>query len=191
MIGDWEVPSIERIATLEGRRLARVTVPGLAGDLHQDLGPGSLVVEIAGTLQGDQSRDDFLNALRDKFNAGDPVTFVADILTASAVDKVLVEELEVQEVNDGADVVRYRIVLRQYVEPPPPPAPIDDLGADLGADLDLDAALGLGGLELPDVLGGLPTLADPVAPMQPALQGVQAVTQSVAGLLGALKAKLS
>ena len=35
MIGEWEVPRIERIQTLESRRLARHSVPGLAGDLHR------------------------------------------------------------------------------------------------------------------------------------------------------------
>ena len=47
-------------------------VPGLAGDLHQDLGAVSLVVEIIGSLHGDSARDDFLTAVREKFAAGSP-----------------------------------------------------------------------------------------------------------------------
>ena len=62
MIGDWEVPRIERDRDLEGRRLARLAVPGLLGDLHQDLGADSLAVEIVGSLHGDTERDDFLEA---------------------------------------------------------------------------------------------------------------------------------
>ena len=49
MIGDWPVPRIERIGTVDRRRLARMSVPGLAGDLHHDLGTHSLAVEIEGT----------------------------------------------------------------------------------------------------------------------------------------------
>src|SRR5215831_7198065 len=136
MIGEWEVPRIERIETLEERRIARLPVPGLLGDIQQDLGTASLTVEICGSLQGDEARDDFLQKLRDDFRAGDPVSFAADITNASELDRVLIDELELMEVNDSADGFRYRIVLREYVEPPQPPPPTDDLGLDLGADLD-------------------------------------------------------
>ena len=67
MIGEWEVPRIERIETLEGRRIARLPVPGLLGDIQQDLGAASLTVEIAGSLHGDEARDDFLQSLRESF----------------------------------------------------------------------------------------------------------------------------
>ena len=89
----------------------------------------SLAVEIRGSLQGDEARDDFLTSVREKFRAGDPVSFVADITTATELDQVVIEELEVEEVNEAAGSFRYRVVLREYVEPPEPPAPIDDLGA--------------------------------------------------------------
>src|SRR3954449_3398664 len=90
MIGEWEVPRIERVGTVEERRLARLSVPGLAGDLHHDLGRMSVAVEIAGSLHGDAERDDFLEKVRDPFKAGDPVAFVADILTATELEQVLI-----------------------------------------------------------------------------------------------------
>ncbi|HEV8249642.1 MAG TPA: hypothetical protein VGQ15_06680 [Gaiellaceae bacterium] len=189
VIGGWEVPRIERIESRERRRLARLPVPGLLGDLQQDLGAESLAAEISGSLQGDEARDDFLNSVREKFRAGEPVSFVADITTATELDQVLIEELEVEEVNEAAGSFRYRIVLREYVEPPEPPAPIDDLGLDLGLELDDLAALGLDGLKLPDILGDIPALGDPVAPLQPALEGVSAATSQIPSLLDGLKAK--
>jgi hypothetical protein len=189
VIGGWALPRIERIETRERRRLARLPVPGLLGDLQQDLGTSSLAVEIAGSLHGDEARDELLNAIRGRFRAGDPVSFVADITTATELDQVLIEELELEEVNDAADGFRYRIVLREYVEPPVPPTPIDELGADLGLELDELASLGLDALKLPDLLGDLPTLGDPVAPLQPALEGVRAATERVPSLLDGLKAK--
>jgi hypothetical protein len=189
MIGGWEVPRIERIESLERRRLARLAVPGLLGDLQQDLGTASLAVEIVGSLQGDEARDDFLSGVREKFRAGDPVSFVADITTETELDQVMIEELQVEEVNEAAGSFRYRIVLREYVEPPEPPAPIDELGLDLGFELDDLASLGLDGLKLPDLLGDIPALGDPVAPMQPALEGVKAATAQVPSLLEGLKEK--
>jgi hypothetical protein len=191
VIGGWEVPRIERIESRERRRLARLPVPGLLGDLQQDLGAASLAVEIVGSLQGDEARDDFLNSVREQFRAGEPVSFVADITTATELDQVLIEELEVEEVNEAAGGFRYRIVLREYVEPPEPPSPIDDLGADLGLDLDDLASLGLDGLKLPDILGDIPALGDPVAPLQPALAGVSSATAPLSSLLGGLKSKFA
>ena len=187
MLGDWEIPRIERIVSTDRRRLARLSVPGLAGDLQQDLGHDSLRVEIAGSLQGDEARDGFLTSVREKFLAGEPLTFVADIVAATKLDQVLIEELDVVERNDWADAFAYRLVLRQYVEPPEPPGPVDDLGLDLDADLDLLADLGLDGLELPDLLGDIPDLGDPVKPVQPALDGVKSATDGLTAMLGDLE----
>lgn len=191
MIGEWEVPRIERIETLEGRRLARLPVPGLLGDLQQDLGASSLAVEISGSLQGDEARDGFLDAVRGRFHAGDPVSFAADITRATSLDRVLIEVLEVHELAGSVDSFRYRIVLREYVEPPPPPPSVDDLGGDLGADLDQLASVGLDGLNLPDVLGTIPDIANPLPALQPALQAVRSATAQVPALLSGLTSTLT
>ena len=174
MIGEWEVPRIERIGTVEGRRLARLSVPGLVGDLHHDLGRHSLVVEIVGSLHGDDARDDFLQTVcASRSTRGDPLAFVADITTATELEQVLIEGLELQESNDSADSFRYTVRLRQYVEPPEPPPPIDDLGADLGPDLDALADLGLDGLDLPNLLGDVPRSATRRRRSSEALDGVK------------------
>lgn len=196
MVAGVELPCIERIATLENRRIAVLPVPGLMGDLQQDLGAHSLAVEIQGSLHGDTARDDFLNALRPPFQASDPVSFVADILTATSLDKVLIDALDVEEVNDAATSFRYRVVLREYVEPPPPALALDGLGLDLGADLGLDldigdlASLGLDGFGLPDLLGAIPDVADPTPPLLAALDGVKQATSGLGSLLDPLKSAL-
>jgi hypothetical protein len=191
MIGEWEVPRIERIRTLEGRRFARLPVPGLLGDLQQDLGSSSLAVEIAGSLQGDEPRDEFLSTLREQFRAGEPVSFVADIVAESELEQVTIEALELEEVNDAAGGFRYRVVLREYVEPPEPPAPFDELGLDLAPELDLLAELGLDALALPDLLGAVPELADPVEPVRPALDAVREATGALPDLLEDLRGKFA
>jgi hypothetical protein len=191
MIGSWEVPCIEHIGTLESRRLARLPVPGLDGDLQHDLGADSLRVEICGTLAGDDARDAFLKGLREQLHAGKPVTFVADILTATTLDKVLVESLEVTERNDPAASFGYRVVLREYVEPPEPPGALGDAGAGLEGELDDAAKLGLAGLDLPGLLGSIPDIGDPRPPLESALDGVKAalggLTAPLASLTGVLE----
>ena len=190
MIGQWEVPCIEHIGTVESRRLARLAVPGLHGDLQHDLGADSLMVEISGTLAGDQARDDFLQQLRDQFRAGEPVAFVADILTATELDKVVIEALEVDEGNDSASSFSYRVVLREYVEPPEAPGALDDLGADLDSELADAGKLGLDGLDLAGILGSVPDIGNPLPPLQSALDGVKAALGDLTAPLAKLTDKL-
>jgi hypothetical protein len=191
MIGEWPVPRIERIGTVDRRRLARLSVPGLAGDLHQDLGSHSLAVEIEGSLHGESERDEFLTNVREPFLAGDPLPFVADILTATQLEQVVIEGLEVEEVNDAARAFRYRIRVRQYVEPPEPPPLVDDLGLDLGAELDLLADLGLAGLELPNLLGDIPAIGDPTPPLREALRGVAGALDPLQDMLSDLGSRFA
>ena len=191
MVGEWAVPRIERIATVDRRRLARFSVPGLAGDLHHDLGSHSLAVEIEGSLHGDGERDDFLTQVRQPFLAGDPLSFVADITTATELEQVVIEAIEVEEVNDAAASFRYRIRIRQYVEPPEPPPLVDDLGAGLAPELDLLADLGLAGLELPSLLGDIPAVGDPTPPLREALSGVGSALTPLNDMLAELGSRFS
>ncbi len=190
MIGGWEPPMIERIAATESRHLAVLPVPGLSGDLHQDLGRGALAVEIVGSLAGDEARDEFLKQVREKFLAGDPVDFVADIVKESELEQVLIETLEVEEVAGRPDAFRYRIVLREYTEPPEPPAPGADLGLDLDAELDGLADLGLDMLDLPALLGDIPQIGDLLAPIKPAAENLKQTLSGAGSLLGPLDSLL-
>lgn len=165
MIGRWEVPRIEGIASRESRRLAVLPVPGLSGDLHQDLGRNALEVELVGSLSGDQARDDFLKELRGQFLAGAPVDFVADIVSESELEQVLISAFELAESADRPDEFRYRLVLREYTEPPEPPGLGDDFGLDVDGLLDLDVDLGLDLLDLPGLLGDVPQIGDLLSPV--------------------------
>jgi hypothetical protein len=196
MIDDWEVPAIERVELLQSRRLARLGVPGLAGDLHQDLGAEALTVAITGSLAGDDRRSGFLQRVQQLFQAGDPVPFVADIVESSELEDVVVVGFEVVETGEWADAIRYRILLRQYVEPPPPPSPLPDLSfegftglPELPDVADLAGGL-LDGLDLPQLLAPVPSLADPTEPIRPALDAVRQAVGDVPGLLGELRSAL-
>ncbi|HVE83504.1 MAG TPA: hypothetical protein VND93_11675 [Myxococcales bacterium] len=184
MIGSWEPPRIERIASLESRRLAVLPVAGLSGDLHQDLGRGAIAVEITGSMVGDEARDDFLKELRAKFLEGEPVDFVADIVKESKLEQVLIEELEFEESADNPEVFRYRIVLREYTEPPEPPA--TDFGAELDAELDLDADLGLDMLDLPAITADVPAVGDLLSPVKSAADSLNESLGGAATLLDPL-----
>ncbi|HWS11985.1 MAG TPA: hypothetical protein VN279_04250 [Rhodocyclaceae bacterium] len=191
MVGRWEVPRIEGIASRESRRLAVVPVPGLSGDLHQDLGRDALEVELYGSLSGDQARDEFLKELRTQFLAGEPVDFVADIVGESELEQVLITSFELEESAGRPEEFRYRMVLREYTEPPEPPGLAEDFGLDVDADLGLDVDLGLDLLDLPGMLADVPQIGDLLTPvktaadeLKTALQGAGAVLSPLDDLLG-------
>jgi hypothetical protein len=188
MIGAWEVPSIEHIASEESRRLGVLPVPGLSGDLHQDLGKGALVVEIRGSLSGDEARDTFLEELREKFYAAEPVDFVGDILHEAELEQVLIERFDLAEVAGSPDSFRYSIRLREYTEPPEPPGfGLDDFGLDVDADLGLDVDLGLDLLDLPGLLGSVPEIGDLLSPVQTAAEELKDSLAQSGELLNPLK----
>lgn len=188
MIGGWEIPRISNIQAYDSRRIVQLPVPGLSGDLHQDLGRSALVVEITGSLYGDEARDEFLiDNIRPAFLAAEPVDFVADIVTESELEQVLIETLQIEESADTPEQFNYRIRLREYTEPPEPAGP--DLSLE-APDLDLDIELGLDLLDLPGLLIPLPEIGDLLQPIEPAanslrdaLSGVADVFTDLEGLL--------
>ena len=149
-------------------------------------------MELSGSLYGDEARDSFLKALREKFLAGEPVDFIADIVNESELEQVLIESLHLEENADNPDECFYSIRLCEYTEPPEPPGLGSDFGIELDAALDLDADLGLDLLDLPSLpdLPGLPItlpkLTDMLSPLKPAAENLRATVADAAQVLGPL-----
>ena len=174
MLGEYELAGVLTIESTEQRSLVEHDVPGLAGNYLQDMGTSPNLMEITGTRHGDEDRDDFLTAVREIFNAGEPTTFVADINTATEVTDVVIEDLQVAELAGTADSFHYRITLKKYIEPPEPP-PTGLLDAGILAD----AASLADALEVLDALGNMPNLSDPTEPLGGALDSVAAATSGM------------
>ncbi len=189
MLGDWELPCVERVELVESRRLTRLGVPGLVGDLHQDLGAESLTVAITGSTEGDQRRGDLLGSLQEAYLAGDPLPFVADIVESSELEEVVIVSFEVVETHEHAET-HYRLLLRQYVEPPPPPSGLPQLPDDLLDDLSDLAGNLMDAMDLPGLLAGVPDLADPTEAVRPALDSVRKATGRVPTALAGLRSAL-
>ena len=113
MLGDWEIPRIASINTLERRAFVEMPVPGRVGSLFQDLNTTPTRIAISGSLYGDEARNAFLEELRGKFRQGVPVTFVADIVTATEVQYVIIETLRFQESGTKPDQIDYFMVLQE------------------------------------------------------------------------------
>jgi hypothetical protein len=185
MIGQYQVPGIQRIGTSEDRRLVEISVPGLEGSLTQDLGSRSVAIHIQGTLAGDDARDGFLDKVRAMLKDGKPVAFVADIANATSIDKVMVAELRVNEVAGSSDSFRYEMVLTQFVEPPPEATGFGDL-SDVNAAVADEAGKQFGAAQVPDVINSIPNFGDPTPPLKGAIDGVKSAVNTLAPVQAAL-----
>jgi hypothetical protein len=108
--------TVQKINTGESRGLAEHRLPGLDGSIFQDMGTEPVAISLEGTIHGSEALSN-LEELRSKFKEGEPVTFVADIATATEVALVLIEDLTVIEVAGRPNYFRYAIKLQQYQEP--------------------------------------------------------------------------
>ena len=154
MLDDLELPQVQEITTYDRRMLAEHKPPGMAGSLLQNLGrrPGSLV--LWGVKTGPDALD-FIEDLNGKFRSGDPLPFVADIVTDAAIEQMIIDDLQWQELAGKPDRYAYVLTLREYIEPVEPEDTsfldsdiLDDaqgLIDDLinGLDIGLDFATGL------------------------------------------------
>ncbi len=143
-------------------------------------------VGIRGSLFGDEPRNEFLETLREKFNAGEPVTFVADITTATEIQYVVIETMQMTENATRPDQLDYFLVLKESPPPPPPPDPLGALDSDLLADAEgfLDSATSL--LDVIDTLGSVPDLGNPVEPLSGLMDEFESTTEDLPDLLTSL-----
>ena len=179
ILDDWEVPNISDIRTLENRAFVELAVPGMVGSLYQDMNTEPTRVMISGALYGAEKNSEFIETLREKYHAGTPVTFVADIVTATNLQYVVIEQLQLLESGDTPDQVHYQIVLNESPPPPPPPNPLG--GIDTGL---LDDATGMldsvtGALDTISALGNIPNFGNPTEPLDNAISGVESATQGL------------
>jgi hypothetical protein len=182
LLGDFEIPHVVSTEAVERRDFVELPVPGRTGSLFQDLDSAPTRVAIAGSVHGDDAREQFLTKIRDKFRSGEPLTFVADAVTATSIQYVIIDALAVEESGTRPDQLDFFITLRESPPPPPPPNPLGGLDAGL-----LDEAGGFmdsvtGALGMIDALGSIPNIGDPTPPLAGALDGVEAATAGLDGI---------
>lgn len=117
MLDDIELQHVQKIEVDGDQVLVQHGVPALEGDFLQRLGRRGARIVLSGVLTGPYAGDG-LKTLRDKFRAAEPVSFVADIATATRVDQVLIEEMGVREVAGKPERFEYAFTLREYTPGP-------------------------------------------------------------------------
>jgi phage protein U len=212
MIDDVELKAVQVIRQESHQELVRQKVAGLQGTLHQKLGRGSHRVILTGYLQPATAAAD-LEKLQTKAAAGEEVTFTADITTALAVEKMVIEWFRAEQRVGQPGQIAYAIALAES-PPLPPPAEVSafgglddfglgDMGFDVGALGDVmgaiadqagavmdavDAALdAVEQLQALASLADLGNFANPVRPVTEKLGELSALGTAVADLGGAVK----
>jgi outer membrane protein OmpA-like peptidoglycan-associated protein len=130
MLDGFELPLVQAIEGREDEALQEHLVPALEGDFLQDLGRRATRIELNGVLTGAAAAAS-LKTLRDKHRKASPISFVADIATATKISNVLIEEFGVREIAGRPQRFEFNISLVEYtpaptpqdVVPPPPPPP--------------------------------------------------------------------
>lgn len=122
ILDKFEIKGIENISTFENRVLIEHRVPGMGGSLFQDLGTEPTLITIRGSLNYNENRQDILNLeeLRTKFQAAQPIHFVADITTATSVKEVFIKDIEIRESENWPDYFDYFIELKEHIPEPQP-----------------------------------------------------------------------
>lgn len=139
MLDGVELQQVQKIIADDEEFVVQHGVPALEGDFLQDLGRRASRITLTGVMTGPEAGDD-LKTWREKFRAAETVSFVADIATATKVDKVFIEEFGVRELAGKPERFEYELTLREFLpppppeteEPPPPPPPPPPPSVDTG-----------------------------------------------------------
>ena len=212
MIDDIELRAVQVIRQETDQDFVRQKIAGLPGTLHQRLGRRSHRVLLSGVLLPETATAD-LEKLQKKAEAGEEVTFTADITTALTIDKMVIEAFNAEQHVGPAGQVAYSILLAES-PPLPPPAEVSafgglgdfgmgDLGFDpgaLGGVLDSIASQAGAIMDMADTvmgaidqlsalasLGDLAALDNPIAPLLGKVNEVTATADQMKGIAGAIK----
>lgn len=154
MLDDLELPQVQEITTYDRRALAEHKPPGMDGSLLQNLGRRPVHLTLWGVKTGTDALE-FVETLEEKYRAGQPVPFTADIVADAEIEQMVIDDLQWQEIAGKPDRYSYVLVLREYIEPVEPEdtsavdtETLDDAGElfdDLvdGLDVGLEFATGL------------------------------------------------
>ncbi len=119
MLDDLELPQVQEIAAYERRVLAEHKPPGMEGSLLQNMGRRPARLVLWGVATGPEVLD-FIEELEGKFRAGDPLTFIADIVAEAEIEELVIDDLQWQELAGKPERLAYVLTLREYIEPVEP-----------------------------------------------------------------------
>lgn len=187
-IGDLHLTRIHKIETQESANNIYHTVPGLNGNISQNIGRDSVRLVIEGIFYGPTLKDD-LGKLRAIHTAHEPVDFVADITDQAYTGKVILDNFEVSEDAAEPEQFNYKLLVSEYVKPPKAAMGLDAMALDsINQAIKIDAAALMDIASLPDMLtmGAIPELSNPLEPLEGSLDPVKEAVGNLHGTIDGL-----
>ena len=132
MLDDLELPLVQEMTTLERRVLSEHKPPLMSGSLLQNLGRRPTRLALWGVATGTDARS-FVEKLDGKFRDGNPLPFAADIVADAKLEKVVIEDLRIQDLAGKPERFAYVMTLREYIEPVEP-EDVSPLNTDILGD---------------------------------------------------------
>lgn len=172
-----QLDRVHKVDTLERAALIHHRVPGLEGNLTQNLGRDSVRLQIEGIFYGRKAADE-MATLRKAYKAREPVDFLADVVGQAYFSQVVLEAFEVVQVAQAPEQFSYRLTIAEYV--PVKKAALQTKAAVNNA-IKQQAGAMVELASLPDAikLGSIPNLSNPAAPLTSA---ISPITDATAGL---------
>lgn len=166
MLDDLALPQVQVIRTYDKRMLAEHRAIGMDGSYLQNMGRKPACLMLAGIASGPDALA-FVEQLDDKFNEGNPVSFITDIIKDSEIEEMLIDDFKLEELAGKPNRFAYMLTLREHIEPIEPETVavlnasiLDDASSlleDLVAGLDLSLDFPTGLEQFLDPLAGLLT----------------------------------
>lgn len=168
---------IHKVATMEVADYASHRIPGLNGNVVQNMGRESVRLQIEGIFYGNEATDN-LESLRDVYKAREPVDFLAEIVGQAYFSQVIIERFEVEQAAILPDQYSFLLTIAEFV---PPPEPESGLGfPDVDLDIGLEALDFMDLIQLPDLLS-IPDFFDPTEQLGSVLEGVNTALGPLSG----------
>ncbi|MFG6102187.1 DNA circularization N-terminal domain-containing protein [Leptothoe sp. EHU-05/26/07-4] len=183
-----QLDRVHKVDTLERAALVHHQVPGLEGNITQNLGRNSVRLQIEGIFYGTSAEED-LETLRKAYKQREPVDFLADIVGRAYFSQVVLEQFDVLQAAQAPEQFSYRLTIAEYV--PPKPSTIADAAA-VDQAIQSQAQLLLDIATLPEALsmGSLPALTNPAEPLQGALNQITVATEELPAVADGLRGLL-
>jgi len=164
MLDDLELLQVQEITTLDRRAVAEHKPPGLDGSVLQNLGRRPTRLTLWGVATGPEALK-FIEQLNDKYRAGQPLAFTADIVADAEIEKMIIDDLQTQDLAGKPERFAYALTLREHIEPVEP-----ESAPGLDADI-LGDALG----QLDNLMAGLEVIQQ----LSDVVSRLAALTQSL------------
>ena len=164
MLDDLELLQVQEITTLDRRAVAEHKPPGLDGSVLQNLGRRPTRLTLWGVATGPDALK-FIEQLNDKYRAGQPLAFTADIVADAEIEKMIIDDLQTQDLAGKPERFAYALTLREHIEPVEP-----ESAPGLDADI-LGDALG----QLDNLMSGLEVIQQ----LSDVVSRLAALTQSL------------